>query len=109
MLAYLLVEGCEYCLSVHEGSQLQPHQRRQRRTRALPKRIIRALEPVGGPDRGTAHLDRANGAIVLQLLKRAAAELGATVIVSSHDPDALEAADEVLPLELTANAGPAGT
>jgi ABC-type lipoprotein export system ATPase subunit len=63
--------------------------------------LARAL--VGGPglivaDEPTADLDRANGHLVLDLLRRCATEHGATVIVSSHDPDALEAADDVLRL-----------
>ena len=75
------------------------------------RRVALARAVIGGPslivaDEPTAHLDRANGAGVLQLLKRAAAEHGATVIVSSHDPDALEAADEVLPLERAACCAP---
>ena len=67
------------------------------------RRVALARAVIGAPslivaDEPTAHLDRANGALVLQLLKRAAAEHGTTVIVSSHDPDALDAADEILPL-----------
>jgi ABC-type lipoprotein export system ATPase subunit len=67
------------------------------------RRVALARALVGDPglvvaDEPTADLDRANGHLVLDLLKRCAAEHGATVIVSSHDPDALEAADVVLRL-----------
>jgi putative ABC transport system ATP-binding protein len=77
------------------------------------RRVALARALVGDPglvvaDEPTADLDRANGHLVLDLLKRCAAEHGATVIVSSHDPDALEAADQVLhldaPLPSTASA-----
>jgi ABC-type lipoprotein export system ATPase subunit len=75
------------------------------------RRVALARALIGEPslivaDEPTADLDRANGAIVLQLLERAAAEHGATVIVSSHDPDALEAADEVLALAPVASQDP---
>jgi putative ABC transport system ATP-binding protein len=67
------------------------------------RRVALARALVGSPglivaDEPTADLDRANGHLVLGLLRRCVAEHGATVIVSSHDPDALEAADEVLRL-----------
>jgi len=67
------------------------------------RRVALARALVGDPglvvaDEPTADLDRANGHLVLDLLKRCAAEHGATVIVSSHDPDALEAANLVLRL-----------
>ncbi|MEO8689679.1 MAG: ATP-binding cassette domain-containing protein [Solirubrobacteraceae bacterium] len=76
------------------------------------RRVALARAVIGEPslivaDEPTAHLDRANGATVLHLLKRAAAEHGATVIVSSHDPDALEAADEVFPLGSVGSKGAA--
>jgi peptide/nickel transport system ATP-binding protein len=67
------------------------------------RRVALARALVGDPglvvaDEPTADLDRSNGHLVLDLLKRCAADHGATVIVSSHDPDALEAADVVLRL-----------
>jgi ABC-type lipoprotein export system ATPase subunit len=79
------------------------------------RRVALARALVGDPglvvaDEPTADLDRANGHLVLDLLKRCAAEHGATVIVSSHDPDALEAADQVLHLDapLPSNASARG-
>jgi len=49
-------------------------------------------------DEPTAHLDRAAGHRVIALLRRAGRERGSTVVASTHDPDLIEAADDVLAL-----------
>jgi putative ABC transport system ATP-binding protein len=80
---------------------------RDRRARRLSggeqRRVALARALVGEPpllvvDEPTAHLDRSNGRHVLALLEQAAHEHGLTVIASSHDPDAIDAADELLEL-----------
>jgi putative ABC transport system ATP-binding protein len=58
---------------------------------------------VGGPrlvlaDEPTASLDRASGALVVAALRRAA-DAGATLVVASHDPNVVAAADEVVRLD----------
>ena len=45
-------------------------------------------------DEPTAHLDRAAGRRVIELLRQSAQQ-GATVIAASHDPDVIDAADEL--------------
>ncbi|MGO4811822.1 ABC transporter ATP-binding protein [Cupriavidus sp. 2MCAB6] len=62
--------------------------------RALVKnpRLIFADEP-------TSALDKTNGEIVIDLLKRIAAEHGATVLGVTHDPRLLSHADRVIELE----------
>jgi putative ABC transport system ATP-binding protein len=58
--------------------------------------LARALAPeprVLLADERTAHLDRVTGRIVIRLLKQTAHENGTTVIVGSHDPDLISAAD----------------
>ena len=67
------------------------------------RRVALAQALVGAPallivDEPTAHLDRANGRRVIELLRGAAHGLGATVVASAHDPDLVEAADGVLEL-----------
>jgi ABC-type lipoprotein export system ATPase subunit len=66
-------------------------QRRVALARALAPspRVLLADEP-------TAHLDRVTGRMIIKLLRRAAAESGATVVAASHDPDVVAAADERL-------------
>ena len=59
--------------------------------------IARALSSTPGlliVDEPTAHLDRASGRIVIELLRRSAQQ-GTTVIAASHDPDVIDAADEL--------------
>jgi ABC-type lipoprotein export system ATPase subunit len=68
------------------------------------RRVALARALVGAPsllilDEPTAHLDRANGRIVIDLVRDAAHADGMTVIAASHDPDLLEAADSVLRLD----------
>lgn len=50
-------------------------------------------------DEPTSALDKANGQIVIDLLKRIAAEHGATVLGVTHDPRLLSHADRVIELE----------
>jgi peptide/nickel transport system ATP-binding protein len=63
--------------------------------------LARALAP--GPrvllaDEPTAHLDRLSGRMVIRLLQHAVREAGTTVVVASHDPDVIAAADARLTL-----------
>ena len=63
--------------------------------------IARALAPrprVLVADEPTAHLDRLSGRLVIRLLREAVAETGTTVVVASHDPDLVNAADRRLDL-----------
>ncbi|MGT2429693.1 hypothetical protein ACU4HD_14980 [Cupriavidus basilensis] len=55
-------------------------------------RLIFADEP-------TSALDKTNGEIVIDLLKKIAAEHGATVLGVTHDPRLLSHADRVIELE----------
>jgi putative ABC transport system ATP-binding protein len=48
-------------------------------------------------DEPTAELDHDNGAVIVELL-RAAAQRGSAVVVSSHDPVVVDAADDVVEL-----------
>lgn len=50
-------------------------------------------------DEPTSSLDKANGQIVIDLLKRIAGEHGATVLGVTHDPRLLSHADRVIQLE----------
>jgi putative ABC transport system ATP-binding protein len=50
-------------------------------------------------DEPTSALDKSNGQIVIDLLKRIAAERGATVLGVTHDPRLLSHADRVIHLE----------
>jgi ABC-type lipoprotein export system ATPase subunit len=61
--------------------------------RALANRpcLILADEPTG-------NLDAAHGRKVIDLLRQAAADLGSALLVASHDPEVLEAFEEVLDL-----------
>jgi ABC-type lipoprotein export system ATPase subunit len=64
--------------------------------------LARALAPAPRlllADEPTAHLDQLAGRTVIQLLQAAAAETGATVIATSHDPDVHAAADTLLNLD----------
>ena len=56
----------------------------------VPPRLLLLDEP-------TAELDHANGAVIVGLLG-AAADRGSAVVVSSHDPVVVEAADDVVEL-----------
>jgi putative ABC transport system ATP-binding protein len=56
----------------------------------VPPRLLLLDEP-------TAELDHANGAVIVELLVAAARD-GAAVVVSSHDPIVVEAADDVVEL-----------
>jgi ABC-type lipoprotein export system ATPase subunit len=67
------------------------------------RRVALAQALAGAPallivDEPTAHLDRANGRRVIEILRGSAHGLGATVVASTHDPDLIEAADGVLDL-----------
>ena len=60
--------------------------------------LARALAPrpaVLVVDEPTAHLDRANGRLVLHALADLAHNAGATVLVATHDPDVIAMADAV--------------
>jgi ABC-type lipoprotein export system ATPase subunit len=64
--------------------------------------LARALAP--GPallvaDEPTAHLDQFSGRAVIRLLENAVHEHGTTIVASSHDPDVLAAAENVLNLD----------
>lgn len=66
------------------------------------QRLAVAQALVVGPrllllDEPTAELDHDNGAIIVELL-RAAAQRGSAVVVSSHDPVVVDAADDVIDL-----------
>jgi putative ABC transport system ATP-binding protein len=69
--------------------------------RALANRpcLILADEPTG-------NLDASHGRKVIDLLRQAAADLGSALLVASHDPQVLEAFEEVLDLALINQARP---
>ena len=108
-LQYLGVRGVELTkraqraldeVGLHERSHLRPaelsggEKQRVAIARALVKNpaLIFADEP-------TSALDKTNGQIVIDLLKRIAAEHGATVLGVTHDPRLLSHADRVIQLE----------
>ena len=64
--------------------------------------LARALASARGlliVDEPTSRLDEASAAAVADLLVRAAAEDGQTVICATHDPEVIAAADDVLALD----------
>jgi putative ABC transport system ATP-binding protein len=66
--------------------------------------LARALASARGlllVDEPTSRLDESNAARVAELLARAAAQDGQTVICATHDPELIGRADEVLGLEST--------
>lgn len=108
-LQYLGVRGAEAVaraqraldeVGLHDRSHLRPvelsggEKQRVAIARALVKHpaLIFADEP-------TSALDTSNGQIVIDLLKRIAAEHGATVLGVTHDPRLLSHADRVIELE----------
>lgn len=108
-LQYLGVRGAEAAsraqraldeVGLHDRSHLRPaelsggEKQRVAIARALVKNpsLIFADEP-------TSALDKSNGQIVIDLLRRIAAEHGATVLGVTHDPRLLSHADRVIELE----------
>ena len=87
-------------MGLHDRTHLRPaelsggEKQRVAIARALVKNpaLIFADEP-------TSSLDKTNGQIVIDLLKRIAAEHGATVLGVTHDPRLLDHADRVIQLE----------
>ena len=80
------------------------HQRPAELSGGEKQRVAIARAPVKNPqfifaDEPTSALDRANGQIVIDLLKRIANEHGATVLGVTHDPRLLSHADRVIQLE----------
>lgn len=73
--------------------------------------LARALAPaprVLVADEPTAHLDRLSGRMIIRLLQRAVGE-GTTVVVATHDPDVVAAADTRLMLPARSVAAVGGT
>lgn len=66
--------------------------------RVAVARGLALASPVLLADEPTSELDHASRAVVLTLL-RARAEAGAAVVMTTHDPEAAEAADQVLHLD----------
>lgn len=76
----------------HRPAQLSGGQRQRvaiARALANAPRLVLADEP-------TANLDRATGAAIIALLRTLQRETGTSVVLSSHDPAVIDAADEVV-------------
>jgi putative ABC transport system ATP-binding protein len=63
---------------------------------AVARALVTAAE-VGLADEPTAELDAENRELVVSLL-RERARTGAVVVIASHDPDVVDACDDVLDL-----------
>ena len=108
-LQYLGVQGSEASDQAQQaldevGLRQQSHLRPAELSGGEKQRVAIARALVKNPqlifaDEPTSALDKANGQIVIDLLKRIATEHGATVLGVTHDPRLLSHADRVIHLE----------
>lgn len=84
-------------LAEHRHKRPQQMSGGQRQRVAIARALAKAPKVILA-DEPTANLDSKTGADVLQLLRRLCAEKGYTVVMASHDPQAIGLADQVIRL-----------